>query len=102
MVRSPIPLVLGGLLLCEASLVGQDRATRKKVSPNYPELGRKMGVGGTVKLELNVDSEGQVQDAKVVQGHAFLREAAVSAAKQWTFVKAPAKSTEMIEVVFRQ
>ena len=102
MVRSRIPFVLAGLLVCGTALLAEDRPTRKKVPPAYPELARKMGMTGTVKLELNVDSEGRVQEVKVVQGHALLREAAVSAAKQWTFAKAPAKSTEMIEVVFRQ
>ena len=90
------------LLFCGTTLLAEDRPARRKVSPLYPELARKMRVSGAVKMEVNVDPEGQVKEVKVVQGHALLRDAAITAVKQWVFVKAPAKSTEVIEVVFKE
>jgi outer membrane biosynthesis protein TonB len=53
-------------------------------------------------MEVDVDPEGQVQDVKVVTGHALLRDAAVTAAKHWMFEKAPAKTTELIEITFQE
>ena len=87
--------------LCGTTLIAQDRPARKKVLPVYPEMARRMGVTGRVKLQLSVDPQGKVQDVRVVQGRPFLRDAAVSAARQWTFANAPEPSTEVIEVVFR-
>ncbi len=99
---SRVLTVFLGLLICGTSLLAEDRTAKKRVPPVYPELARKMHVTGLVKLELNVDPEGQVNDVKVVQGHALLRDAAVVAAKQWVFTKAPSKTVEMIEVNFQQ
>jgi TonB family protein len=84
------------------SLQAEERPAKKRVAPVYPELAKKMHISGAVRLELSVDSEGQVQDVKVVQGHALLRVAAVTAAKQWVFTKASVKSVEIIEVKFHQ
>lgn len=90
-----------GTTFCATALLAQDRPARKKVLPVYPELARRMGVTGRVKLQLSVDFEGKVQDVRVVQGRAMLRDAAASAAKQWTFTRGPEQSMEVIEVVFR-
>ena len=99
---SRVTLLSWALLFCGTALLAEDRPARKKVSPVYPELARKMRVSGAVKMEVNVDPEGQVKDIKVVQGHALLRDAAVNAVKQWVFVKSPAKSIEVIEVDFKE
>jgi TonB family protein len=94
--------VLAGLLMMAVSLQAEQRPPKKRVAPIYPELAKKMHISGAVKLELDVDPEGQVKDVKVVKGHALLRDAAVSAAKQWVFTKASDKSVEVIEVDFQQ
>jgi len=99
---SRVMLLFWAILFCGTTLLAEDRPARRKVSPVYPELARKMRVSGAVKMEVNVDPEGQVKDIKVVQGHALLRDAAVNAVKQWVFVKSPAKSIEVIEVDFKE
>jgi TonB family protein len=95
-------LVLGVLVFCNVPIQAENRVAKKRVQPSYPELARKMHVAGSVKLEVEVDPEGQVKDVKVTSGHALLRDAAVSAVKNWVYEKAPAKSTEMIEITFQQ
>jgi len=60
-----------------------------------------MHITGSVKMEVDVDAEGQVQEVKVTTGHALLRDAAVTAVKQWVFQKAPAKTTEVVEISFQ-
>jgi len=93
-------MLLGGILAFTCALHAQVRVAKKRVPPVYPELAKKMHISGAVKLELNVDPEGEVKDVKVVQGHALLRDAAVTAVKQWVFTKASVKSVEVIEVNF--
>lgn len=95
-------ILLAGLLVIAVSAPAEQRPAKKRVAPVYPELAKKMHIAGAVKLELAVDPEGQVQDVKVVEGHALLRDAAVTAAKRCVFTKAPAKSVEVIEVNFQQ
>ena len=94
--------VLAALLIAALSLQAEERPAKKRVAPVYPELPKKMHISGAAKLELDVDPEGQVKDVKVVQGHALLREAAVTAVKQWVFTKSSAKSIEIVEVNFHQ
>jgi TonB family protein len=61
----------------------------KKVEPWYPELAQKAGIEGNVFIQLSIDTTGKVTDAKVVKSdHEVLNEAALQAARQWTFTPA--------------
>lgn len=88
------------LVLSGSLLAGDKREIKRRVAPLYPELAKRMGVSGVVKLELTVGPEGHVQEVKVISGHPLLREAAVASAKNWVFVEAPEKTTEDVEVNF--
>jgi TonB family protein len=58
----------------------------KRVDPVYPEIARKAGIEGTVYVQVTVDTTGRVADAKAVKSDDdVLNEAAVQAARQWTF-----------------
>jgi TonB family protein len=59
------------------------------VEARYPEQATKAGLEGTVVLQLDIDAEGKVSGATVVNpaGHGF-DEAAVEAARQFRFVPA--------------
>jgi len=94
--------VLAGLLIVAVFLQAEERPAKKRVAPAYPELAKKMHISGAVRMELNVDPEGEVKDVTVLKGHALLRDAAVTAAKQWVFSKTPTKSVEVIELDFHQ
>ena len=95
-------ILLGAVLACAGSLSAEDRVAKKRVAPAYPELARKMHVAGAVKMQVDVDPEGQVHEVKVLEGHALLRDAAVSAVKQWVFIKSPEKSVEVVLVNFHE
>jgi TonB family protein len=89
------------VLLLSGSLLGGDkRGVKRQVAPIYPELAKRMGVAGVVKLELTVAPNGRVQQVKVVSGHALLRESAAASAKNWIFVETPETTTEEVEVSF--
>lgn len=59
-----------------------------KNPPVYPELARKAGVEGVVYLDILVDKEGRVRDVQVLKpsgSNVGFEEAALEAAKKWTF-----------------
>jgi len=57
----------------------------KTVDASYPELAREVSATGTVDVEIIVDEKGRVISAKALRGHMLLRQAAVTAARQWRF-----------------
>ena len=60
-----------------------------QVQPTYSQEARAGNVEGVVKLEITLDANGHVVSVRVVKGLGFgLDEAAVAAAKQWTFLPA--------------
>jgi Ca-activated chloride channel family protein len=62
----------------------------KKVQPAYPAIARAARAKGAVQVQIKVNESGEVIDARVVNGHPSLRDAALQAAKQWRF-----KATEL-------
>jgi TonB family protein len=75
------------------------RKIKSKVSPQYPELARKMNVSGAVKLELVVAANGQVKSVKPLGGHPLLIDAAENAVKQWRY-EPGVERTEVVEIRF--
>ena len=57
----------------------------KDVRPLYPPLALAANVQGAVILELRVEADGKVSDARVVQSIPLLDQAATDAALQWQF-----------------
>ena len=78
----------GGEVSPDAVRIGGNiRAPQKirHVSPVYPELARQANVRGVVIVEVVVDREGRVSNAKVLRSIPLLDDAAVDAVMQWTF-----------------
>jgi TonB family protein len=76
------------------------RHPKSKVQPTYPELARRMSLGGAVKIEVTVAPNGTVKNARVLGGHPLLASAALEAARKWRFEPAPGESTGVIEFKF--
>ena len=55
------------------------------VKPVYPETAVTAGIRGVVILELTIDTDGSVKDARVLRSIPLLDEAAVAAARQWKY-----------------
>ncbi len=53
--------------------------------PEYPSIAKQSGAGGEVILTAVIGVDGKVKDVKVLQGHPLLRNAAITAVKQWTY-----------------
>lgn len=57
----------------------------KRPQPEYPDEAREIGIQGTVVVEVTVSETGRVITARAISGHPLLRDAAVAAARGWTF-----------------
>ncbi|NQW03965.1 MAG: M56 family metallopeptidase [Acidobacteria bacterium] len=57
----------------------------KDVAPVYPQDAKEARVSGIVILEIQLDADGRVTDAKVIRPVAMLSDAAVDAVLQWEF-----------------
>jgi protein TonB len=62
----------------------QASATRR-VEPKMPPLAKAANVTGAVVVEVTVDEDGNVIAARAISGHPLLKDAAVSAAREWKF-----------------
>ena len=60
----------------------------KRVAPDYPEKAKKQGIEGTVILEIIIDENGNVTDARILRSpgkHFGFNDAALKAIKQWKY-----------------
>jgi TonB family protein len=94
--------VLGSLALCAASAFadGAHRTIVTRVSPVYPEIARRMHVGGKVVILATVQANGTVSATKVESGHPLLSAAAEDAVRHWRFAPTPDASESEVEVNF--
>jgi TonB family protein len=56
-----------------------------KIQPSYPAIAKAANASGPVHVEILVSETGEVLEAHAVGGHQLLRDAAVQAARGWTF-----------------
>ena len=86
-------------MLCVFSVgvrAADERAVKSRVAPVYPEIAKRMRIGGVVKLEVTVDAEGRVTDVKAVSGNQMLSVAAEDAVRKWRFV--PGSEQSIVEI----
>jgi len=57
----------------------------KMVKPAYPPEAKKKGIQGLVRIDLTVNEKGEVVKAVVKSGPEALREAALTAVRQWQY-----------------
>jgi TonB family protein len=56
-----------------------------KVDVVYPRLAQEARIQGVVVLEVKINTEGKVENLRVMAGHPLLIQAAIDAAKQWVY-----------------
>lgn len=57
----------------------------KKVQPEYPEAARKNHIQGSVVLQADINTAGDIEDLHLVSGDPALASAAIEAVKQWKY-----------------
>jgi TonB family protein len=97
-------LILSMLSVCASvPCLAQESVNRKvktKIAPAYPEVARRLGISGTVRLAVVVAPNGTVKTTTAVGGHPVLVNAAMDAVRKWKFEPAGAESTGTIEIKF--
>ena len=51
--------------------------------PAYPEIARKAGIEGRVRLQVRMTQDGRIEVQKLLEGDPVLADAAIAAVKQW-------------------
>ena len=104
MSRSPPLLVLFAAVICLGTSHSQQSPDLRKivsrVSPNYPEIAKRMNLAGTVKVMAVVAPNGAVKSVQPVGGSPVLLQAAQDAVYKWKFAPASGESKELIELHF--
>lgn len=57
----------------------------RPVTPDYPPVARMNYIQGPVRMQVTVSDQGEVRDARVVEGHPLLAASALKAVKRWLF-----------------
>jgi protein TonB len=70
----------------------------KQVIPVYPEIAKRAGISGVVRLSGIIGKDGTIQNLQVVSGHPLLVRAALDAVRQWIY-KPTLLSGEAVEVM---
>jgi len=78
----------------------EERGIKVRVAPVYPEIAKRMRISGVVRVEVTVDPDGKVIDAKAVSGNRALCTAAEDAVRRWRFVPADAQYTVTVDITF--
>ncbi|MDQ1409798.1 MAG: hypothetical protein QOJ41_1533 [Acidobacteriaceae bacterium] len=76
------------------------RKVKTKIAPAYPELAKRMSVGGKVKIEVVITPDGHVRSTRVVGGHPLLVQACQDAVKEWKFLPSSDETTQIVEFSF--
>jgi protein TonB len=77
-----------------------ERKVTSRVTPDYPELARRMHIHGVVKVEAVVRANGTVKITRVLGGNPVLVDPAVAAVGKWKFEPAQTETTEVVQVLF--
>ena len=95
-------VVLAVLLV--PSVRAQSPEGRKAIShpaPPYPELAKKYGVKGTVKVEVVIAPDGRIKEMKVIGGHPMLVASVEDTPRNWKYAPASSDSTAVLDFDFR-
>jgi TonB family protein len=87
--------------LMAVSAIGQEN--RKLIAapvPSYPQLARRDGLTGTVKVLVTIGPDGHIKDAKVVGGHPLFVSATLDTLKNWKYAPSNAETTATLEFNF--
>jgi TonB family protein len=89
------------LILTALNLPAQD--TRKLISgptPTYPEVAKRIGLIGVVKVQVVIGQDGKIKETKVTGGHPLLVSSVEETLKNWKYAPASTETTTTLEFRF--
>jgi len=93
-------LLFSNCTSARAQQAGGQRKVLNQVTPQYPELARRMSLEGTVKLTVTVTASGTPQSIEATGGSPLLVKAAQDAIHKWKWAPAPQETLEFVELRF--
>jgi len=79
---------------------GSSRQVTKRVTPDYPELAKRMNLTGKVRVEVVIAADGRVKQTRPVGGHPVLLQSVERAVRDWRFAPAGEQTTQVVEMEF--
>ncbi len=79
---------------------GNERKIVNRVDPDYPDALKKLYIGGVVRVEVQVASNGTVKSTKLLGGSPILGQSTMKAIRQWKYAPAPSDETLTVRVEF--
>jgi TonB family protein len=70
-------------------------------TPVYPPLARQAWIGGEVRVDVDVETDGSVTNPRMRSGHELFRQSVLDAVRKWKFGAYPAKRNITITFDFR-
>jgi TonB family protein len=77
-----------------------DRKIVTRIEPEYPETLKRLYIGGVVRVEVVVGSNGAVQTTELLGGNPILGQSAMKAIKQWKYTPAGSKEKLVMQLEF--
>lgn len=100
-VRAALCLALA-LTFVPGAVVPQENEPKvlKKTLPAYPEILKKMGVSGTVRVKVTIAADGSVKDVEARGGNAIFIDSVAAAVRSWKYVAGERQRSADITVTF--
>jgi TonB family protein len=95
-------LLASGCVATTSPAWGQEinRRLKSKIAPAYPDLARRMNLTGVVKVQVTIDKNGTVKNAKLMGGSPVLAGASLDAVTKWKYEPGPEETTGIVEFRF--
>jgi TonB family protein len=71
-----------------------------RVEPEYPETLKKLNIGGVVRLQVTISTNGNVERVELRGGNPILGESAMSAVKQWVYASSHSRTVVEVSISF--
>jgi len=99
--RAALCLALA-LTFLSATTIPQENEPKvlKKVLPVYPDILKKMGVSGTVRVRITIGADGSVKDVEARGGNAIFIDSVAAAVRNWKFVSGERQRSAEVTVTF--
>jgi TonB family protein len=71
-----------------------------RIEPEYPDTLKRLGIGGTVRLQVTIAAKGDVEKVELLGGNPILGESAIAAVKHWVYAPGPSRSVAEVSIPF--
>jgi protein TonB len=78
----------------------EQRTLLVRIEPGYPQALRERSIGGTVRLKVTIEADGNVERAELLGGNPLLGDATIAAVTKWRYSRAPRRTTALVSILF--